>query len=240
VYWQLTKAIDGMAEACRALGTPVVGGNVSLYNETKGDPIYPTPIVGMVGLIEKREHITTQAFKKPGEEILLLGETYAEIGGSELQVVMTGKVSGRPPQCDLKKECAVQQVVLTAIRSGWVSAAHDLAEGGLSLALAESCISGNLGANVAIETDLPPVIHLFSESQSRVLLAVPKEMAEKVIGLAEENGVPCRRIGQVTEEKQLTITVNGTRVISLSVMELSKRWEEAIPCAMNPSSTSTN
>jgi phosphoribosylformylglycinamidine synthase II len=240
VYWQLSEAITGMAEACRTLETPVVGGNVSLYNETRGNPIFPTPIVGMVGLIEKMEHITTQSFKQPGDEILLFGDTFAELGGSELQAVVTGSVCGRPPVCDLEKEKAVQRTVLEAIRSGWIRSAHDLAEGGLALALAESCISGGWGADVSVETDLEPVVHLFSESQSRILVSVSPEQAERVEELARKHGVPCRRIGRVTSEKYLNIQVNGESVINRSIDELARLWEEAIPCAMNGSSTSTS
>jgi phosphoribosylformylglycinamidine synthase II len=240
VYWQLSKAIDGMAEACRVLETPVVGGNVSLYNETKGEPIYPTPVVGMVGLVEKREHITTAAFKRAGDAILLLGETFAELGGSELQHALTGQVRGRAPVCDLKKEKALQKVVLTAIRNGFVSSAHDVSEGGLAVALTESCISGQKGAEVTIQTNLPPIVHLFSESQSRVLLSVPAEQVEEVLRLAETNGIACSRIGQVTDDPRLSIEVNGNQVIGSDIAELTKRWEEAIPCAMNPSSTLTN
>ncbi|SEN74024.1 phosphoribosylformylglycinamidine synthase [Lihuaxuella thermophila] len=240
IYWQLSKAIDGMADACRALDTPVVGGNVSLYNETKGRAIYPTPIVGMVGLIQNREHITTQGFKNEGDVILLLGETYAELGGSELQHVVTGNVSGRPPLLDLEKERALHQTVLQAIRDGRVHSAHDLADGGLAVALAECCISGQKGAKVQVETTLQPVVHLFSESQSRVLLSVSAEQAEPVMALARANGVPCARIGEVTGDLQLNIEVNGETAIHRSVEELTKLWEEAIPCAMNPSSDSTN
>ncbi|SFJ45480.1 phosphoribosylformylglycinamidine synthase subunit PurL [Thermoflavimicrobium dichotomicum] len=236
VYWQFAQAIEGMSAACRELETPVVGGNVSLYNETKGQAIYPTPIVGMVGLIEKREHITTQAFKAPGDVILLLGETDAELGGSELQYLVTGKISGRPPRLDLEKERNVQQTVLRAIRSGWVRSAHDLAEGGLALALAESCIDGKLGAHVSLETDLAPVVHLFSESQSRILLTVSKENVDHVRTLAEENGVACTVLGEVTDHPELTIQVNGQVVIHQPIAKLTQRWEEAIPCAMSPSS----
>lgn len=238
VYWQLSKAIDGMAEACRVLQAPVVSGNVSLYNETKGNPIYPTPVVGMVGLIQKRDHITTQAFKKAGDVILLLGETFAELGGSELQYLVTGSISGRPPVCDLEKEQRTQKTVLQAIRSGWITSAHDVSEGGLALALAEACISGNKGAKVSLETQLAPAVHLFSESQSRILLTTTAENAAEVTELAEKQGVPCSRIGEVTEDRQLIVNVNHQCVIQQEIALLGKRWEDAIPCAMSPSLTS--
>ena len=238
VYWQLSKAIDGMSEACHVLEAPVIGGNVSLYNETGGNSIYPTPVVGMVGLIQKREHIMTQAFKKHGDVIFLLGDTYAELGGSELQHLITGSISGRPPVCDLLKEQAVQKTVLQAIRFGWVTSAHDVSEGGVALALAESCISGNKGAKVAIETELTPAIYLFSESQSRILITTSSENADRIQELARNYGVPCREIGKVTDELKMNVTINGQCVLHQDVDLLSERWEAAISCAMNRSSTS--
>lgn len=238
VYWQLSQAIKGMAEACRILDTPVVGGNVSLYNETKGQSIYPTPIVGMVGLVQKREHITTQSFKNPGDKIILLGETQIELGGSELEWVWTGKVSGKPPKCDLQKEKALLTMVLKAIRSGFVQSAHDLSEGGLVVALAESCMSGNLGAGVHLENQMLPIFYLFSESQSRILLSVKTEHVGKIEALADEYKIPCQVIGDVLSDQKLHIQVGNESVIDLSVSELKRSWEEAIPCAMKASSIS--
>ncbi|RAL21462.1 phosphoribosylformylglycinamidine synthase subunit PurL [Thermoflavimicrobium daqui] len=240
VYWQLAGAIQGMSEACQELNTPVVGGNVSLYNETKGQAIYPTPVVGMVGLITSRKHIMTQSFKQAGDVILLLGETLAELGGSELQSLVTGKISGRPPVLDLEKEKKVQQVVLHAIRHGFVHSAHDLAEGGLAMSLAESCIAGGLGANVTAKTQLSALTYLFSESQSRILLSVPENQAWHLIALAEDMGVKCTHLGEVIEVPEMRICINGESVIHESVQELTRKYEEAIPCAMSPSLTSTN
>jgi phosphoribosylformylglycinamidine synthase subunit PurL len=239
VYWQLSKSIDGMSEMCEVLQTPVVGGNVSLYNETKGQPIYPTPVVGMVGLVEKREHITTGSFKQEDDVLLLLGDTDIELGGSELQQVYTGSISGRAPILDSEKEKALQQAVLTAIRQGLVQSAHDVSEGGLALAVAESCISGNLGARVRVETNNEVTQYLFSETQSRVLLSVPKEKVEAVVETMNRFQVPAHVIGEVTEER-LEIHVNDQLVIDRSVQQLTNLWEEAIPCKMRASSTSTN
>ncbi|MBD1373354.1 phosphoribosylformylglycinamidine synthase subunit PurL [Hazenella sp. IB182357] len=240
VYWQLAKAIDGMATACRELETPVVGGNVSLYNETKGAPIYPTPVVGMVGLIQKREHITTQAFKADGDEIVLLGETLAELGGSELQLLASGNISGMPPHLDMEKEKAVQQLTLHLIQAGFVRSAHDVAEGGLALALAESCISGGVGAHICMETKLSTTTTLFSESQSRIVITIAKEHMEEVKSMADQYGVPCQAIGKVSDDAYLNIEVNQADVYRFSIQELSRLNEEAIPCAMNQSLTTMN
>ena len=140
IFWQIEKSTDGMSEACKVLKTPVIGGNVSLYNETSGEAVYPTPVVGMVGLIKDIDHITTQVFKNAGDLVYLLGETKDEFGGSELQKLTSGKIFGKAPELDLEVEEKNQKAVLKAIQEGLVASAHDLAEGGLAVALAESAI----------------------------------------------------------------------------------------------------
>ncbi|MDR4999754.1 MULTISPECIES: phosphoribosylformylglycinamidine synthase subunit PurL [Brevibacillus] len=229
VFWQFEKACEGMSEACVALDSPVIGGNVSFYNERSGDAIYPTPTVGMVGLITDVDHITTQDFKNEGDVIILLGDTFAELGGSEYQKLVTGAISGRPPQLDLTKEAAVQKLVLTAIRQGLVNSAHDLSEGGLGVALAESCFGKNIGAQVELTSDLRTDVLLFSESQSRILLSTSKEQAEAIVALAGEHGVPAAKIGTIGGER-LVVTVNGTEAINASTQEVKAAWKDAIPC----------
>jgi len=231
VFWQLEKATDGMAEACRALGTPVIGGNVSLYNENEKGAIYPTPVVGMVGLVRDLDHITTQEFKAEGDVIVLVGETYGELGGSELQYAVLGKTEGRPPQIDLEVEARVQGAVLEAIRQGLVASAHDLSEGGLAVALAESCFGRGLGAVVNVETPLRPDVALFSESQSRILLSARPEKADALLGLLAERGVVHAVLGKV-EGPDLVVRVNGKDGIAAPVEELRKVWKEAIPCLL--------
>jgi len=231
IYWQLEKAIDGMAEACRALGTPVIGGNVSLYNENAKGAIYPTPVVGMVGLVRDTDHITTQGFKREGDVILLLGETKAELGGSEFQYVMHGVTEGRPPQIDLDAEKRLIDAVLEAIRDGLVASAHDLSEGGLAVALAECCMSGHLGASVDFRCDLRPDIALFSESQSRILLSAPPEKADQLERQLTERGVPVQKLGLVGGG-DLIVRVNGRPAIRAAVSDLEKIWKDAIPCLM--------
>ncbi|MED1724904.1 phosphoribosylformylglycinamidine synthase subunit PurL [Brevibacillus parabrevis] len=229
VFWQFEKACEGMSEACVALDSPVIGGNVSFYNERSGDAIYPTPTVGMVGLITDVDHITTQDFKNEGDVIILLGDTFAELGGSEYQKLVTGAISGRPPQLDLTKEAAVQKLVLTAIRQGLVNSAHDLSEGGLGVALAESCFGKNIGAQVELTSDLRTDVLLFSESQSRILLSASKEQAEAIVALAGEHGVPAAKIGTIGGER-LVVRVNGTEAINASTQEVKAAWKDAIPC----------
>ncbi len=231
IFWQLEKAVDGMAEACSALNAPVIGGNVSLYNENAKGAIYPTPVVGMVGLVHDLDHITTQSFKKEGDIILLLGETKAELGGSEFQYVIHGVTEGRPPQLDLAVEKRLQETVLKAIQEGLVASAHDLSEGGLAVALAESCISGRVGAKVAFASELRTDIALFSESQSRILLSAAPEKADALKHWIAAQGVPYQEIGTVAGD-QLHIEVNSQQVFQSPVKGLEKVWKDAIPCLM--------
>lgn len=233
IFWQMEKSVDGMAEACRVLDTPVIGGNVSLYNENTRGAIYPTPVVGMVGLIHDTDHITTQGFKNEGDIIFVLGDTFAELGGSEFQKVLHNVTEGRPPALDLDIEKKLLGSVLSAIQNGLVQSAHDLSEGGLSVALAESCISGKLGASVALNSDnLRHDLLLFSESQSRILLSATAAQADALESHIQSQGVPVRRIGQV-QAAELQIQVDGKQVLAEQVNDLRQVWEDAIPCLMN-------
>ncbi|MEK4848290.1 phosphoribosylformylglycinamidine synthase subunit PurL [Paenibacillus sp. FSL H7-0756] len=232
IFWQMERAVDGMAEACRVLDTPVIGGNVSLYNENASGSIYPTPVVGMVGLIEDTDHITTQAFKQEGDAVLLLGVTKAELGGSEFQYAVHGVTEGRPPELDLATERKLLDAVLAAIRSGVVRSAHDLSEGGLAGALAESCISGSTGANIELSAGgLRPDVALFSESQSRIILTSAPEHAEELKAAVAAYGVPVEIIGTVGGER-LRVTLDGSSALDEAVSELKTIWEDAIPCLM--------
>ncbi|PLS09721.1 phosphoribosylformylglycinamidine synthase subunit PurL [Neobacillus cucumis] len=226
VFWQIEKAADGMSEACRVLETPVIGGNVSLYNETSGTAIYPTPVVGMVGLVTDLDHITTQNFKENGDLIYLVGETKDEFGGSELQKLLNGRVFGKAPELDVTVEKERQNQVLAAIRAGLVQSAHDLSEGGLGVALAESLFANEkLGAEVNIAGN--PVSALFSETQSRFLLTVkPEHKAEF------ERLVEAVQIGTVTETSKLEIKNHDASVLEASVSEMKAAWKGAIPCCL--------
>ena len=222
ISWQMEESIKGISEACLALNTPVIGGNVSMYNERSGTAIYPTPTIGMVGLIEDAADITTSHFKNAGDLIYIVGETLPEFGGSELQKLqLGGKVEGRAPVIDLKIENANGQAVLKAIKAGLVKSAHDVSEGGIAVALAEALFTEKLGAKV--ELGLAPEL-LFSESQSRYLLSVaPKNR------LAFESAMPlAKHIGTVTEEAKLIID----SAININVEEIYQSWENAIPCLL--------
>lgn len=231
IFWQMERAVDGMAEACRVLNAPVIGGNVSLYNENLKGAIYPTPVVGMVGLVHDTDHITTQGFKNEGDVIVLLGDTRGELGGSEFQAVVHGVTEGRPPVLDLQVEKQLLDAVLSAIQGGLVSSAHDLSEGGLAVALAESCISGSVGAKIELDSSLRGDLALFSESQSRIVLSAAPQQAERLLDHLASRGVPVQRIG-VVQGKTLKISVNGAAAIDRPVQELTRVWEDAIPCRM--------
>jgi len=232
IFWQLEQAVTGMAEACNFFKLPVTGGNVSLYNETEGEAVYPTPVVGAVGLIEKNEHTTTQFFQNSGDVLLLLGETKNELGGSAYQQMLMGQISGMPPELNLEKELTLQQSVLENIRAGNVLSAHDLSHGGLALALLTSC-TDDLGISVDWKIDLRPDIALFSESQSRILLSVAPENVEQLEASMREKGVPCLRIGKVVYASKsaainFEIALNGTPLIQTKLLTLRDLWQNAI------------
>jgi phosphoribosylformylglycinamidine synthase subunit PurL len=232
IFYQFEKSIDGMAEACRVLETPVISGNVSLYNETNGIDIYPTPVVGMVGLVHDVAHITTQEFKQDGDFIFLIGKTEKDLGGSEYLHAVHGQVAGKAPAIDLALEKKVQRLTLAAIQKGLVRAAHDCAEGGLAVALAESCITGQKGAVIEIQTALRDDMALFAESPSRILVEIAPEHVDAFLSLAKEQDVPVEKLGQVGGE-DLVISVNGRVKISDRVKNLADTWKGAIPCLMS-------
>ena len=230
IFWQLEKSADGISEACRVLETPVIGGNVSLYNETNGEAVYPTPVIGMVGLIEDLSHITTQYFKKAGDLIYVIGGTKTEFGGSELQKMLTGKIEGKAPAIDLTVEKDRQRRLLRMIQAGWVASAHDVSEGGLSCALAECVMGTNLGLDVQLSGSM--VTTLFSESQSRFVVSVkPENQAAFEVTMTD-----ALQIGQVTDDGQYQITgQSNEKWIQLPVSELTRRWKGAIPKCLQKS-----
>ena len=227
IFWQLEKSTDGLSEACRVLETPVIGGNVSLYNERSGVAVYPTPVVGMVGLISDINHITTQVFKQSGDLIYVVGETKPEFGGSELQKLIDGEISGKAPSIDLEVEKKRQSQLLDAIYAGTVASAHDLAEGGLAVALAECVMDGKVGAKVKITGE--DTVALFAESQSRFLVSVPVDKQQQFEQIVADASL----VGEVIAETGLEVqNENQEIVLRASVDELQKAWKGAIPCLL--------
>ncbi len=242
VMWSFSETIDGMAEACTTFGTPVTGGNVSFYNETEGRGIFSTPTIGMLGVIEDAKHITTQWFKESGDVVLLLGTTHNDLGASELLSVLTGEATGAVPKIDLALEKNVQQACLKAIQAGLVNSAHDCAEGGLAVALAESCFSSYGRSGIGAKLDLSEhatlsgltdsITLLFAESPSRIMLSVKAENVARVKEIASEEGAPITQVGEVGGD-QLTITLNGGTLVNSSLAALEDIWSGALPKALD-------
>jgi len=238
VYYQLREATAGLADACEALGTPVTGGNVSLYNENPGGAVFPTPVIGMVGLIDDLDRITRAHFSAERDTIVLLGETTAEIGGSEYLARVHGIVAGAPPVCDLAKERNVVEAVLAAIGAGVVRSAHDCSDGGLAVALAECCIMDRnrpLGARIDLSSlaHLPLRATLFGEAQGRVLVSTPDPAALREITL--RHGVTSTVIGEVASADDPLEIVAGRHRITASLPWLDRLYYETIPDIMTKS-----
>lgn len=227
IFWQLEKAADGMSEACTILDAPVIGGNVSLYNETNGTAIYPTPTIGLVGLVEDLAHVTTQDAKKAGDLVYLIGDSFTEFGGSELQKMVEGRIFGKAPFIDLTIEAQRQQQILAAIQQGLVASAHDVAEGGIAVALAEKAFGKGLGLDITLTGSATTA--LFSESQSRFVLTVAPGNAAQFEALVAD----AKQIGTVTDNQTLTIkNEDGSIWVNDSVETLRSAWKGAIPCLL--------
>jgi phosphoribosylformylglycinamidine synthase len=231
VMWAFSETIDGMAEACRAFETPVVSGNVSFYNETEGRGILPTPVIGMVGLIEDVRRAIVPGFKKDGDVIALLGTTHDDLSMSEFAASIGGVTSGKVPELDLERELAVQKACLAAAEAGLLLSAHDCSDGGLAVALAESCFSSlgreAIGAEVNLEGSLGPTAQLFSESPSRIIVSFNAADANALKEIAESNNAPFIILGRVGGTR-LTISVNGNEAVSADVSDLEAAWRSAL------------
>jgi phosphoribosylformylglycinamidine synthase len=224
VMWQLTESIRGIREACLAFETPVTGGNVSLYNESGGSAIWPTPVIGMVGLLADHRLRVPTAFPRPGLAIYLLGETFAELGGSEFAESVLGVVAGKPPALDLGKERALHRLLAASAARTVLASAHDCGDGGLAVALAEAAIGRGHGFAVSLTTDLPAHVALFSESASRVVVGVDPADEEELTLLAAEHQVPAARVGETGGPRAL---IEG--LVDIPVRQLTDAWEGAIP-----------
>ncbi|PYS93062.1 MAG: phosphoribosylformylglycinamidine synthase subunit PurL [Acidobacteria bacterium] len=237
VMWAFSETVDGMAEACRAFDTPVVSGNVSFYNETEGRGILPTPVIGMVGLVEDVRRVIQPGFKQEGDLIALLGTTNDDLSISEYAATVLGRTTeemierGRVPVLELQLEKAVQEVCLRGTEAGLLRSAHDCADGGLAVALAESCFSSlnrpAIGAGIELNGALAPPVQLFSESPSRIVVSFATEARAQLEEIAAELNCPFVVIGRVGDTS-LRIAINGTLVIARDLNEIETVWRSAL------------
>ena len=231
VMWQFSAAVRGLADGCVALGIPVTGGNVSFYNQTGTTPILPTPVVGVLGVIDDvARRIPTALGAEPGETLMLLGETRDEFDGSIWAQVTADHLGGLPPRVDLEREKLIADVLAAASRDGLVSAAHDLSEGGLIQAVVESALAGETGCRIVIPEGQDPFVTLFSESAGRVLVAVPRTEESRFTAMCEARGLPATRIGVVDDGPQggqAAVEVQDQFTVSLE--DLRSTWEGVLP-----------
>jgi phosphoribosylformylglycinamidine synthase len=231
VYWQFAQAIAGMGEACKKFDTPITGGNVSFYNESPDTAVYPTPTIGMVGLVEDLNHITTSYFKDEGDIIYLLGEDKEELGGSEYLKVIHNIVSGNCPEIDLDKERKLQETILSLIRNGLIKSSHDISEGGIVSALAECCIINQekqIGCEVEIPIKSRIDFTLFSESQSRIIVSISNSKQKDFELKLKEAGIPFFSLGLVRGKSMMI-----KNVFEISLKELSDIYFNTIPRIMS-------
>jgi phosphoribosylformylglycinamidine synthase len=234
IMWQFARAVAGMGDACRTLGIPITGGNVSLYNETDGRAVLPTPVIGVVGLVEDASRVVGRVFRADGDVVILLGENRGEMGGSEYVKTICGMVRGAPPALDLAAEAALQRVLVEVAQAGLVASSHDCAEGGVAVTLAECCFDAGLG----VEVDVPGVPEsaagfatvetLFGESASRAVVSAPPAQAQEVLARAAREGVPARVAGRVGGTR-IRLSVGGQVAVDVAVADAEAAWTTAIP-----------
>ncbi len=231
IMWQLAEAIRGLGDAARALGTPVISGNVSLYNETAGQPIHPTPTIAMVGLLEPWERFAVSHFPEAGLEVVLLGETTDELGGSEWLALRRGLEAGLPPRVDLAAERRLQRLLELGVAQGRILSAHDVSDGGLAVALAECSFTGprglRIGASVRLAGALPTAALLFGESTGRVVTTTSD--AKALLTLAAQEGVPARVVGETGGSELRIAREGGETLVALPVAKLHEIWARALP-----------
>jgi phosphoribosylformylglycinamidine synthase len=225
VMWQFAEAVRGLADGCQVLGTPVTGGNVSFYNQTGSAAILPTPVVGVLGVIEDVRRRTTHAFHKDGAAIYLLGETGDEFGGSEWHA-LHGFLGGLPPVVDFGREQQLADLLITAASRGLLESAHDLSEGGLAQALVECCLHGNVGAQITLPSDADPFVALFSESTARAVVSVARTAEPEFATLCAQRELPCQRIGVVD---LLVPELDIAGQFRVSLRELRAAWGRRLP-----------
>ncbi len=233
VFWQFSQCVEGMSAACKAFDTPVTGGNVSFYNESPGVSVYPTPTIGMVGVLKDVKSRITPSFKKAGTLVALLGANKGELGGSEYLSSIHGITAGPPPSLDLEVERKLHETILGAIQKGLLLSAHDCSEGGLAVALAESAIMGGIGARVELDaTDLRTDQVLFGEDQSRIIVSLEKDKLDELLEVVQASGVPFAILGETVDSDLIIKTEQQQEVINLTIDKISKVWQEGISCHM--------
>jgi len=230
VMWQFEQVIDGLAEACRAFEIPVTGGNVSFYNDTEGVSIHPTPVLGVVGLIDDVRKIVGPGYRDAGDTILLIGENREELGGSEYLRIVHRLKAGAPPRLDFAAERRVQKFCLQAIDAGLVASAHDLSEGGLVVAMTECSFHsrGEMGCLVEIDDPIRPDALAFGEAQSRILISAKKADLDKLFALARAAGVKVRAVGR-TGGPDVVLRHQGRDLIRVPVEDAFRSWKDSIP-----------
>ena len=242
IYHQLREAVLGIAEACLLFETPVTGGNVSLYNETDGVAIYPTPVIGMLGVVEDVERVCRHAFVRTGDAIVLLGTNKDEMGASEYAYALHGVVAGDPPEVDLLAERELQRAVIAMVQEGLLSSAHDCAEGGLACTLVEAALGDgerSFGIDVILKDQIGPVPLLFGESQGRIVVSCNPERLERVTELAGSHDVPCAQIGLVGAPDGSFRIRAGTSGVDVTVRDLADAFFGAIPARMDSPAEAT-
>lgn len=227
VMWQFAEATRGLADGCLELGTPVTGGNVSLYNQTGETAIHPTPVVAVLGVIDDVNRRTPIAFAKEGQLLYLLGDTTEEFGGSAWSEVVHQHLGGLPPKVDLGREKLLAEILISASRDGMIDAAHDLSDGGLIQAVTESCLRGGKGARLVVPDGLDAFTFLFSESAGRAVVSIPRSEELRFNDMCGARGLPVTRIGVVDGEE---IEIQGEFSIPLS--ELRTAHEATIPALL--------
>jgi phosphoribosylformylglycinamidine synthase len=245
VMWQFSEAIDGLTVACNELGTPITGGNVSFYNETLGRSIYPTPVIGVLGILEDASRVMKIGFREEGDLIVLLDGTHAapppgaeqEFSSSEYSKTIAGIVAGEPPAIDLGAEKRLQECLIALASSGSVRSAHDVSDGGLAVTLAESCfasvagaphVAHQLGADVKLDESSPAEYALFGERGARAVVSAPRSSLAAVLETARQCGVTAQQIGQVIRDDAFRIEYRGDAVIESSVAKLYDTWAHSL------------
>jgi phosphoribosylformylglycinamidine synthase subunit PurL len=228
IMWQFVEAVEGLGEACRALDIPITGGNVSLYNETDGQSIYPTPIIGVVGLIDDASTTLSRTFKQAGDDIIALGENLGELGGSDYLRTLHGLVQGQPPALDLAKERALIALLLRAAGERLLQSAHDCSDGGLAVTLAECAFdTGGIGLDADVAAAGSAAATLFGESASRAIVSAKPEHVGRLMAMAAELGVPAAKIGR-TGGSRIAIAIDGAPALDCSLQDAEQKWSGAL------------